>query len=353
MEHVHKDGMKRKIAAKIAPFILMMVLIFSVYGCKSDGDIPDVSHLNGDFELIRTEQILFQLDTLASEEEINQGFAAHQIFWDIYFNQVMPAPEDSSVSWQTLRYDPYLQAISDSVVTVFTSVDDVRNQFASAFQYLQYYFPGNRVPRVFTLISGFGFFPFIFEDGDRDGLGVSLEMFLGADFPYRTFTGQDPAFSDYLVRSYNRDHLVKRSMDVVVDDLAGPPAGDRLLDLMLHNGLKLYILEHLMPHAPDSVIFEFTPDQIAWCEANERSLWAHFLKDDLLYATEFHKIQKLIAPAPLIGGMPAEAPGGVANWTAWRIFHALAKRNPALKLTDLIALKDAQTILEMARYRPQ
>jgi hypothetical protein len=51
--------------------------------------------------------------------------------------------------------------------------------------------------------------------------------------------------------------------------------------------------------------------------------------------------------------MPAEAPGGVANWTAWRIFHALAKRNPALKLTDLIALKDAQTILEMARYRPQ
>jgi hypothetical protein len=142
-------------------------------------------------------------------------------------------------------------------------------------------------------------------------------------------------------------------MDIVVDDLTGPASGERLLDRMLHNGLKIYILEHLMPNAPDSVLFEFTPAQLVWCESNERNLWAHFLKDDLLYDTEFQKIQKFVAPAPVISGMPGETPGGVANWTGWKIIHALAARNPSMKLTDLIAMEDAQTLLEMARYRPQ
>src|SRR5690606_40895769 len=123
----------------------------------------------------------------------------------------------------------------------YMDMTSIREDFATAFRYLQYYFPGNRVPNVYTLISGFGFFPFIFEDGDRDGLGISLEMFLGSDFPYKSFAGNDPMFSDYLVRTFNKDHLVKKTLDVLVDDLKGPPSGDRLLDLMLHNGIKLYI----------------------------------------------------------------------------------------------------------------
>jgi hypothetical protein len=345
--------MKRDKAAKIAPSASVLVLIFAMMGCKSDEYIPDVSHLNGDFELVRTEEVLFELDSTTSPDQAHSIFEKHALFWDIYFKQVMPAPGDSAVTWQILCTDPYLTTIADSVEVVFKSFDDIRGEFRSAFRYLQYYFPGNRVPRVYTLVSGFGYFPFIFEDGDRDGLGVSLEMFLGEDFPYRTFTGQDAVFSDYLVRTYNKDHLVKRSMDIVVDDLTGPASGERLLDRMLHNGLKIYILEHLMPNAPDSVLFEFTPAQLVWCESNERNLWAHFLKDDLLYDTEFQKIQKFVAPAPVISGMPGETPGGVANWTGWKIIHALAARNPSMKLTDLIAMEDAQTLLEMARYRPK
>jgi len=345
--------MKRNIITKIAWIFLSVTLVFFLFGCASDDRVPDVTHLNGDFQMVRTEHVLFDLDTLMTEAEAQKVFSDNAIFWDLYFNQVMAIPGDSERNWRTLASDPYLRAIADTVDAAFTDMSDIQSQFRSAFQYLQYYFPGNRPPNVYTLISGFGYFPFIFEDGPRDGLGISLEMFLGADFPYHSFTAADPAFSDFMVRTYNADHLVKRAMDVVVDDLTGPPTGNSLLDLMLHNGKKLYILEHLLSTTADTILFEFTPEQLLWCGENEKNLWAHFLKDDLLYATEFRKVQKLIAPAPAIPGMPSEAPGGVANWTGWKIMHALVRRHPELKLTDLIAMHDAQAILEEARYRPQ
>jgi hypothetical protein len=230
---------------------------------------------------------------------------------------------------------------------------EVQSELAEAFRYLQYYFPGNRVPNVYTLISGFGYFPFIFDDGDRDGLGISLEMFLGSDFPYRTFVGNVPAFSDYLVRTYNHEHVGRKTMDVMVEDLIGPASGERLLDIMIHNGIKLYILEHLMPKTADTVLFEFTPGQLAWCAENERNLWAHLLKDDLIYSDEISNIQKLVQPSPGIPGLPKEAPGGVANWTGWKIIHALKKQNADLKLVDLLSVQDAQSVLESARYRPR
>ena len=122
---------------------------------------------------------------------------------------------------------------------------------------------------------------------------------------------------------------------------------------MIHNGIRIYITEHLIPDVADTVLFEFAPGQLAWCESNERNLWAHLLKEDLLYSNEFSKIQKLVNPAPGVPGMPPEAPGGVANWTGWRIIHALMERNPDSKLVDLLSIQDAQALLESARYRPQ
>ncbi len=346
--------------AKIAPCIALVLGILTISSCARDNAAPDVSHLDGSFQLTRTEQLLFALDTLASAESAQSVFASHDIFWDLYFSVIMPLETDSSLSsekdhrrWLPIVSNPYLRAITESIEEDYADMSDINAELSTAFQYLQYYFPGNRVPNVYTLNSGFGYFPFIFEDGERDGLGVSLEMFLGSDFPYLTFVGNVNAFSDYLVRTYNRDHVAKKTVEVLVDDLVGPPPGDRLIDKMLHNGIKLYILEHLMPAIQDTVLFEFTPAQLTWCESNERNLWAHLLKDDLLYSNEFGKIQKLISPSPTVPGMPAEAPGGVANWTGWRIIHALTERDSDIKMVDLLAIQDAQAVLEAARYRPK
>ena len=353
--------------AKITPCIALAIAILTNLGCGKTDEAPDVSHLDGSFSLTRTEQILFSIDTLASEESVRSIFTQHETFWDLYFSVIIPPATDTTYQsaqhssidtlldkpWVPIVRDPYMRAIAESVSQDYTDMSDINAQLTTAFQYLQYYFPGNRVPNVYTLVSGFGYFPFIFEDGERDGLGISLEMFLGSDFPYRSFVGNVNAFSDYLIRTYNRDHVAKRTVEVLVDDLVGPSPGDKLIDMMIHNGIKLYIIEHLMPDLSDTILFELNPKQLAWCESNELNLWAHFLKDDLLYSNEFSEIQKLISPAPGIPGMPSEAPGGVANWTGWRIIHALTEKDPKVKMLDLLSIQDAQAVVEAARYRPR
>jgi len=344
--------------AKITPGIVLILAVIAISSCRNADTAPDVSHLDGRFELIRTEHVLFSMDSSTASETAKATFDRHKPFWDLYFNTIMLQPEQSpdsvpSDAWRLLVTDQYLRAIQDSISIEFADMSDIDAQLSSAFQYLQYYFPGNRVPNVYTLNSGFGYFPFIFEDGERDGLGISLEMFLGSDFPYRSFAGNAVAFSDYLIRSYNRDHVAKRTIEVLVDDLVGPPPGERLIDQMVHNGIKLYIIEQLMPTLDDTILFEFKPQQLAWCKENERNLWAHFLKDDLLYEDEFGKVQKLVNPAPMIPGLPPEAPGGVANWTGWRIIDAMMKRDPEITLIDLLSVQDPQKILEAANYRPR
>ncbi len=340
--------------------IALVGLVLSVSGCTKGKNIPNVDHIEPAFTIYRADQALNGIDSMTTDDSLLAMQAEKPSFWELYFTRILPtadAPIQDTSTLERIRYiaeDDRIQAILDSVSTEYTDLSKIEREFYRAFQFYEYHFPGNKAPNLYTLISDFSYFPFIFqEDVTRDGIGISLEMFLGHDFPYAAVAGNHPVFSAYLTRTYNSEHLVKRSMDVIIDDILGPPPGDRLLDLMIHNGKKLYITELLLPEHPDSVWFEFTPEQLAWCQENEKDLWAHYLSEDLLYSNNFKSINKLVSPSPNVPGMPAEAPGRVANWSGWRIVHEAMRRNPDMKLLDLIALRDAQAILEMARYRPR
>ncbi|MDX1406483.1 MAG: hypothetical protein R3330_00070 [Saprospiraceae bacterium] len=339
--------------------IALLTAILLVTGCGKGSNIPSVDHLDGSFNLVRFEQELWSLDTMAPAADLSALQARHPEFSDLYFTHILPLSQvrdTTTGSLDAIRQiigDPRLRFIADTVGAVFDDFSDVEQALRQAFQYYLYYFPGNRPPAIYTLISDFGYFPFIFEDADGDAIGISLEMFLGTDFAYRDFVGNHPAFSDYLRRSLNRDHIVKKVLDVLIDDIMGPPPGDRLIDLMLHNGKRLYLLDQLLPTHPDSVIMEYTPEQLAWCAQNERNLWAHLLTEDLLYSNEFSKINKLVNYSPNVPGLPEEAVGRVANWTGWQIIRAWRQQQPDLSVVEIIATRDAQKLLELARYKPR
>ena len=339
--------------------IALVGLIFLLGGCSKGNNIPNVDHISPDFEIVRGDEMLASIDSLTELAAIGDMIQAHPRFWDLFWANILPvepADEPDSIFAQVrmIATDARIEAILDSVLQEYPDMQGLEAEFFEAFQYFEYYFPGNQAPTVYTLISDFGFFPFIFEDDElRDGVGISLEMFLGSDFPYQMFAGDHAVFSSYLTRAYNRDHIVKRTLEVVIDDLMGPPPGDRLIDVMMHNGKRLYILDKILPEHPDSIVFEFTPAQLEWIALNERNLWAHYLTEDLLYSNEFSEINKLVNHSPRVPGLPAEAPGRVANWSGYKIVSAFMARNENLDLIDLISIRDGQQILEAARYRPR
>ena len=157
----------------------------------------------------------------------------------------------------------------------------------------------------------------------------------------------------YIRRTLTKEHLVAKAMRLQIAEMAaGTEGGGRMLDVMIFNGKQLYILDQLLPNTPDSIKFGYTATQTKWCKDNESGIWSSFLKNNVLYETNFKKIAKLVTPSPNSPGMPPEAPGETGNYIGWQIIKQYMKRNPNTSLQQLLGMRDAQMILDKSKYKP-
>ena len=342
---------------KLIFFSIVLLVGISCWQGKGK-NIPDVSDIKVSLDIKDFHQQLFSIDT----NDITTGISGLQAnfpeFFDLYFTRILPfrkkkeLDENFYLNVQGFLTDERIQKLVDTTNIVYNDFSDLEKDFKQAFQYLKYYFPNKNIPELYPLISEFGFATFIFPiNENKDGLGIGLDMFLGDDYPYWRLAQQNPAFSAYLTRTFNKEHLVKKSMDAVIDDMIPMVEGDRLLDMMIYNGKKMCILDRLLPLAPDSIKWEYTTQQMDWVKANEQNIYWQLLKEELIYETSLKKIKKLVDKSPNAPGMPPEAPGGTANYIGWKIIEAYLKRHPDTNLETLLQM-DSQKILDASKYKP-
>ena len=343
--------------------LLISVCLMMMYSCNSETGVPqpDTDHINLDYQLVRYEQLLEEINVEDPVIGYEQLKAEHPEFTELYFKRLVPlidrGEERDSIgaSLKDFLTDPRITYLQDTVRMVHEEFDkEIVPQLNQAFKNLKFYFPQWTEPNVYTLISEYAYQHFVFEDKDgRDGLGIGLDMYLGRDFPYSRVAPGVAAFSAYITRSFDQDHLVKKTLDVLLEEIMGPPPGARMLDHMIHNGKKLYIIQHLLPSAPDSVIMEYTSEQMEWVSQNEEEMWAFFFKEELFYESNMIAINKYINTSPNSPGMPEEAPGRTGNYMGWQIIKAYMKRHPETSMEELIMIRDAQKIMDQSRYKPR
>lgn len=346
---------------KNSAFILikLVLLTFFMFSCQSEqkDPIPDVSNIEVKPEIIRYDKALFSIDTSNFEAGFEKLKSAYPDFSQVYIKNVMAASDTAIAPEGVEKYlhgfvsARVVRKLYDTCQVVFKDFKPIEKQYHDAFQFIKYYFPQRRLPSITTFISEYSYAVFIYGKGD---LGVGLDFFLGADYPYASIGYENPNFSNYLTRTYNRDHLVSKSLMALVDDWVGPsPPRERLLDHMIHNGKKLFILKKIMPNTPDSVIFEYTKAQMNWLGKNEFNMWAFFTSENLLYSEDYQKIRKYVEYSPNAPGMPKEAPGKTANWIGERIVADYMRMNSQMSFDALIKQNDVQRILQESKYRPK
>lgn len=339
-------------------FAVILFATILLAGCGNDNtfDVPNVDHIDVSVEIRRFEQDLFAVDTGNVAADLAGLESAYPEFSEVYFTYVLGsknpqmAPQGHEAYVQGFLQHPAIQYLYDTTQMIYPNLDEVKIEYEQAFKFLKYYFPELPTPKVTTFISEYSVAAFIYGEGD---LGVGLDFFLGSTYPYARYNPNNPNFSAYLTRSFDRKHLVSKTLQPLVQDLVGEPRGSRLLDVMIKNGKQLYIERALLPYTPDSIRLELPQTQVDWLKDNELEMWAHFLKEELLYSTDFQKFRKLVDYSPSSPGMPAEAPGRTANYMGLKIVEAFMQRYPDLSLQDLISLEDAQYILEQSRYKPR
>ena len=345
--------------ARFFGFVILCSLFILCFSCENDSSVqehiaPIVPTLSTD--IVRFDQLVHQLpdeDLLSSYASLSDQYPN---FATLYRDQLLQAKTPERLTEELLidHTDTSFVLLYDDVQKIIGDLSDVKPEIDQLLEnYLKVFdLPSRSLPNVYTFISGFSYLAFLFDDGDKDGIGVGLDMFLGDQFPYTTVDPANPNFSQYLLRTYNKDHMAKKIAEVLVEDQLQQPYKSDFLTLMVWGGKKLYLMDQILNFKSDSIVIEYTADQLAWCRENEPQMWNHFFEEELFYETNLTKFNKLIAPSPTSPGMPPEAPGQTGNYMGWQIVKAYMNRYPETSIRELIDLVDAQKLLDESKYKP-
>ncbi len=341
-----------KIFLRSLKAILPLCLLYFCTSCGSGSDkIPDVSNIQLDVKVQRFDQDMMAIDTNNIAVGVSGLKSKYPMFMEI-FPQIISDPSRKDATAEAVIGDfirhKQIRNLFDSCQLIYRDMSAYDKEFTQAFRFFKYYFPKRPTPQVISYISEYGVGAFPYGDSL---LAVGVDFFLGENH-----TGyQHLDIPRYVLRGMDKNHLVARGMEAWVNGMIDEsPLGKRLIDVMIDNGKKLYILDKLLPYTPDSVKLAYTQKQVDWCKNNEADLWAYVLSDNLLYSVKGESWSKLVNPSPSgTTKMPADSPGRAGNWMGMQIIKAYMQRMPNTTMDQLIALKDAQSILDKSKYKPK
>jgi hypothetical protein len=309
-------------------------------------------------ELVRFETLLMQLDTQNLETDFLELEARFPAFVPLFFSEVLPISgyeEKNDTFFQHLKgfiTDRGVREIYELVRDQYGDFDPYLNPIAAGLEKAKIWFPDSRNPRIYTFISEFSYQQFLFEDTDGEGLAIGLDLFLQDVFDYSVMQSGTNAFSQYLTRTYDKTHLSRKVLDAWIGDKMGLVRGDRLIDHMIYNGTRLYLLDEIL-NLPDSVLLEQPGEKVDWLKNNEEPMWSFYFQNDWFYTTDQYVIKRLVEPAPnsMALKMPTAAPGQTGNYLGWKIVKSYMKRFPETGVETLLNT-NAQQILEASRFKP-
>lgn len=343
---------QKKIVYPGIHWIIPALLMLFSGGCGSDAErrLPDVSDIEVDASIKRFDRDFFALDTTRLDTAmiaLAERYPAMLPLFTVNIIHDQSNPRETPLqAARAFLTAPGVRQLYDTVQQAYPDLAWLEAELKPMLQYYRYYFPDKPVPEVVTIISAFGTDAFTYGDSL---CGIGLDMFLGENFP-----GYDPdIFPQFLRRQFKPEYISVRLAKALAQNRAGEPAGERLIDYMLHNGKVLYIVDCLLPRTPDSLKLGYTREQWEGSIANEQAVWARMLEQNLLYSSEYKKWQKLVAPSPNAPIVFQEAPGEIGNWIGLQIVHAYMRRHPNTALSELLSQRDSQKFLEASRYKPK
>jgi gliding motility-associated lipoprotein GldB len=329
--------------------LFISTLILS--SCQRESNTPDVSAVPVNLSVLRFEQDLFNSDPDSMAQLVARLKNKYGNFFDLFAFQVTSLGHRDSVlmnqHFQSFVTDTNFRTIYTDCQQRFGDFAKYQEELSTAFRYYRYYLPKQSVPRIITLISAFSY-PVIC---DSTSLGISLDMYMGQDYKY--YSTLEPALPNYLRSRMRPEYLVSDAMKGwAMSDFESDEPGGRLLDKMVSQGRILYFLDHVLPQTPDTIKTGYSRDQLRWCEANEKQIWAFLVDNKLLFSIDPNILSKYVNEGPTTNGFPKESPGNIGQFIGWRIVKSYMKNNPAVKISELMDDKDLQRIFNSSRYKP-
>ena len=128
-----------------------------------------------------------------------------------------------------------------------------------------------------------------------------------------------------------------------------PDAG--FLDNMVYQGKAYWLLKKLLPRLSDGELFQFTPEQAAWCQENEKAMWRYLAEKEVLFSTDRMTIRRFFEEAPFTREFGNDSPGRTGAWIGYRMVSRFMK-STGLNPEELLMESDSRKILSLSKYHP-
>ncbi|MGK9119573.1 gliding motility lipoprotein GldB [Olivibacter jilunii] len=334
--------------------IYLFFLTITLMACKHRQE-PDVSNIQLDIKIERFDQSLDSLTAYNLSEKHSQWQKKYDQFYSDFITHMLQAGNLQDTSELFNNYRKILQsrdfiALKKSISQTYPTLNAQEEQLTIAFKHLKYYFPNIEVPKFIAFFSGFT----VQSPINEHYIGIGLDMFLGANSPF--YPALIKSIPLYISRRFTQENIVPRTVETYLREelFPEPDKGNpSMLDLMLYNGKIMYLMDRSMPLLADSLKIGYTAAQTNWANTYEKDIWAWFLEENLLYETDYYKIQKHFGEAPFtpeLGSHNESAPK-LGIYLGWQIVKKYMEAHPQTSLMDLLRIEDAQQLLRDARYK--
>ena len=335
---------------------LFFFICFTALSCNQKKSSPDISNIKVNTSIERFDQELNRIKPDSFPEQLSTLRKKYTWFYDDYMERIIVAGSAKDNGYfenlrTVLQNQDYLE-LSATVDKTFPSLEKHENELNQAFRYIRYYYPTKKFPRFISFISGFA----IQTPLGNDYIGIGLDMFLGKNGD-RFYPAIRQSVPQYISRRFKPEYIVPRIVETFIrEDMF--PENDKdhsLLSKMIYNGKILYFMDEVLPETNDTLKIGYTKEQLQWCKDYQSDTWAYILQNELLFETDYMKIQKYLSEAPFTPGIGENSDSApkLGIWTGWQIVRDYMKRNPEVTLQQLMLETDSQKILADSKYKPR
>lgn len=335
-------------------YLFFFISLNCLTSCQSNKDV-DVSNIKLDLKIERFDQELNTVNSTNLNQKAPLLQKKYGAFYDDYMSGMLSVGNTADSAYYTnLRLvlnNPDYKALSEEVRNKFPNLQETEDKLTDAFKHIKYYYPKQKTLRLITFLSGFS----VQVPIGNDYVGIGLDMFLGADSKF--YPALIKSIPMYISRKFTPENITPRVVEAYTREELFPQPDDlkTLLDRIIYNGKILYFMDSVMPKTADSLKIGYTKAQMEWAQTYEAEVWGYFLENDLIYESDYMKIQKYLTEAPFtpgIGEKNDSAPK-LGVFSGWQIVKKYMEENEDITLQELMADKDYQKILTRSKYKPK
>ncbi len=313
-------------------FLFLFLLIFASCQKEAENRI-DTSSINLEFTINRFEVDFYQFNGTNLDVLKNK------------YPLLFPASTSDSI-WMAKIKDPDERELYKETQNVFKDFSKIDQELSTLFKHIIYYTPTFNPPDVTTLITNLDYnYKVVYTNAQ---VFISLDLYLGGNHVFYS------DYPGYIKENNRRERIIIDVANKIIETQVPPSNNRTLLAKMIHEGIKLYLLDLYIPAKTDALKIGYSKEKFDWALDNEEQVWKYFIENKLLYSTETKLNQRFLDDAPFSKFYLSEdrnSPGRIGQMIGWQIVRSFMYNND-VSLKDLLSLKEEE-IFKKSKYKPR